>query len=696
MTRLPDQPFSKLSPTALAVATVWVGVCSTATAAEDDADFEVDPVVVSATRTETPASELTRSVTVVDRAEIEKQSEIDRSSVGEILSKTVPGFSPSTESMSDFGQTLRGRNFLTLIDGVPQTMVLRNGRRSLNAIDASAIERIEVVRGGTAAYGFGATGGLVNIITRRPEPGEMNVHAEIGGGVSTTHPDDSFRWHTNQTLSGAEGNVDYLFGGSYADRGGYFDAEGDRIPPDPLGAQGGLADSHQYNLLGKTGVNFDGGRQRIELTANYFDMKQDSDWAGLATGGNAETGEKSEPTRGNINVKDPGTENTLLNAKYSNADLMGSDLQTQVYYGNLLTRFAKFPGFAQRQYKSEKIGARATVDTPVNAGDYGFNVIWGADYLHADTRSEALDGVIGTPDMEQSAVAGFGELELPVGNWGMVRAGVRQEFISLEVGDGINANDERVEGGTLNWSETLYNVSAIAFVTQRTELFASFSQGFSLADFGRAVSDGTATDAEDVKSEAQKVDNYEIGVRRRSELWEASVAAFYSTSEKGSSFNQDLELQKRPEKIYGVEMTGTVRPTQRTRLGGTASWMEGRVDTDDDGDYDADLSSDRIPPLKLTAFGEYQVYRWWQARLQGLYSGHRDPDSEAFYGQEVEPYTLVDLYSAFDTGYGQVRVGVENLLNEEYFPVINQAANTSYAYSMGPGRTVSLTYAVDW
>ena len=55
----------------------------------------IEPIVVSATRTETPVSELTRSVTVVEREDIERQSRIDRN-LGAILSKSVPGFSQST------------------------------------------------------------------------------------------------------------------------------------------------------------------------------------------------------------------------------------------------------------------------------------------------------------------------------------------------------------------------------------------------------------------------------------------------------------------------------------------------------------------------------------------------------------------------------------------------------------------------
>ncbi|MFX7540979.1 TonB-dependent receptor plug domain-containing protein, partial [Acinetobacter baumannii] len=69
------------------------------------------------------------------------------------------------------GQTLRGRNLAVLIDGIPQSTTI-NVRRDLFNIDASAIERIEVLRGPTAIYGDGATGGVINI-TRAPGEGPV-------------------------------------------------------------------------------------------------------------------------------------------------------------------------------------------------------------------------------------------------------------------------------------------------------------------------------------------------------------------------------------------------------------------------------------------------------------------------------------------------------------------------------------------
>src|SRR5690606_215588 len=106
--------------------------------------------------------------------------------------------------------TLRGRDYLVLIDGIPQSTALRSSSRDLNTIDVDAIERIEVVRGGTAAYGFGAAGGLVHIITKNPSKKLLDGHSKAGMRFSTQHFDDSIRWETTHRVSGTRDNVDYL------------------------------------------------------------------------------------------------------------------------------------------------------------------------------------------------------------------------------------------------------------------------------------------------------------------------------------------------------------------------------------------------------------------------------------------------------------------------------------------------------
>ena len=429
--------------------------------------------------------------------------------------------------------------------------------------------------------------------------------------------------------------------------------------------------------------------------ANYFSIFQDSDHAGVGNGDPA-TRTKTPAVEGNINVKDPGTENALINLQYQDNDLWGSVLRSQLYYNDLLTRFAKFPGFDQVEIRSEKLGARATIDTPLAVGSTTWNALWGVDYLHDRTRQPSLDGPTTTPEMVQDAGAVFLQLEAPAGAWGLLRGGVRHEYITVDIDSVTNRQDVFVQGGRLNFNETLFNLSGILYLTDRLELFGGYSQGFSLADLGRAIADTTETDVEALESEVQTVDNYELGLRTVRSRWDASLAVFYNESENGTTFNQALEIVKQPERVYGIELATNLKLVERVQVGGTATWMEGEVDLDDDGDYDEDLPSTRVPPLKVTAYTEYRPYHWWSLRLQGLYSGERSPESSQFGGAEVEDYTLLDLYSGFELPRGRLEIGIENLINEDYFTVLSQAGALPYAFSKGPGRTISATYSLAW
>lgn len=74
---------------------------------------------------------------------------------------------------------MRGRPPLILIDGIAQNSANGFGF-DLNTIDLSAVERIEVVRGPSAAYGTGATGGIINIITRQPSEEQLENQISLG------------------------------------------------------------------------------------------------------------------------------------------------------------------------------------------------------------------------------------------------------------------------------------------------------------------------------------------------------------------------------------------------------------------------------------------------------------------------------------------------------------------------------------
>ena len=138
--------------------------------------------LVTATRSAASAAAVPSAVTVVTREQIESQTKV-APRLGPILAQAVPGLAAATENLSNFGQNIRGRSLLVLIDGIPQS-TSRNVSRDFVNIDPAAVERVEVIRGATSLYGDGATGGVVNIITRRPTPGPLRYSTSVSSEAS--------------------------------------------------------------------------------------------------------------------------------------------------------------------------------------------------------------------------------------------------------------------------------------------------------------------------------------------------------------------------------------------------------------------------------------------------------------------------------------------------------------------------------
>ena len=150
-----------------------------------------------------------------------------------------------------------------------------------------------------------------------------------------------------------------------------------------------------------------------------------------------------------------------------------------------------------------------------------------------------------------------------------------------------------------------------------------------------------------------------------------------------------------PERIYGLEASAGVRPVDKLQMNGTFTWMQGEVDVDNDGTYDEDIPTVRIPPLKVTGSVSYAFLDWLSAGTQVLYSGTQSNNSSAFGGgSDVDSYFLVDLFSNIAVGPGELNVNVTNVFNNAYLPVINQAYDFQFSNVQGPGRRLSLGYTM--
>ena len=195
-------------------------------------ETKLPTIVMTATRTPKTIAEIAGTVQTISADEIAQQAGTGRK-VADILAQLVPSLAPSSGTSSNYGQTMRGRNVLVMIDGVSQTGS-RDVSRQLNSISPNMIDHIEVVSGATSIHGSGATGGIINIITKRADKSEPgSFQTKLGVTSADNFRGDSLAYQVGQTASFANDKVDGFFGLDYTNRGSQFDGNGDRISLSP-------------------------------------------------------------------------------------------------------------------------------------------------------------------------------------------------------------------------------------------------------------------------------------------------------------------------------------------------------------------------------------------------------------------------------------------------------------------------------
>ncbi|HIC95844.1 TPA: TonB-dependent receptor [Candidatus Bipolaricaulota bacterium] len=144
-------------------------------------DIRMEKVVVTATKRAEPLEETPFFGTSLRRVEIERSGVND---LGELLSSSpfisIRDYGPN--SMASI--SIRGASssqVLVLIDG-ERLNNSQSGGADLDKIPLDAVERIEIVRGGySALHGADAVGGVINIITSRPDGNRIKADIGLGG-----------------------------------------------------------------------------------------------------------------------------------------------------------------------------------------------------------------------------------------------------------------------------------------------------------------------------------------------------------------------------------------------------------------------------------------------------------------------------------------------------------------------------------
>ncbi|AOS97082.1 Ferric aerobactin receptor precursor [Microbulbifer aggregans] len=668
-----------------------------------------EEVVVTASRTEKPLNAIPNTVTLIDEEELSQQMAAT-SDLSTILGNLIPSFSPSRQKMTSSGESLRGRKPLYLIDGVPQSNPLRNGGRDGHTIDPLMLERVEVIHGANAIHGMGASGGIINLITRAPSD-ELQQSLRVESVLQPEEPGDTLGYNGSYSLTGKVDAVDVLASVSYRNTGISYDANGEVVGFD--NTQGDTMDSDSINTFVKTGYSWDD--QRLQLTVNHYLVEGNNNW--LSVDGDIDAGIPTTAIEENVPGTAPSNEVTTINLQYTNEDVLGHKLRAQVFsqdfagtYGG--GAFATFqdPAFGeaifdQSQNNSEKRGLKLTLIKDQIAGA-PVSVAYGVDLLEDETWQQLVQtGRAWVPATQYENVAPYAQAEFTGIDRLTVTAGVRHEISELNVDDFTTLysynGGQFVQGGNPEFSETLGNIGATYAINNAWRVYANYSEGFSMPDVGRVLR-GINQPGQDVESfldlKPILTQNEEFGIEFSGEKVAAQLAYYTSDSDFGQRLALGADgvysVAREQTEIDGVELRGQWFATDTDTLEARYAYTEGRYDSDADGKVDTDLDGRNIAPNRFNLSWSRNWTNTLSTRLQANWLLDRDFENSAGdVTREFDGYAIIDATAQLEALGGEFALGIQNLTNEDYFTYYSQTAGNDTRNFKGLGRNLSLSYS---
>lgn len=686
--------------------------------AEPQASIALKAIEVSvASRTSTSISEIPGTVWVVDQEQLKEQIS-SGVSLKEAIGKLVPGLDLAPEGRTNYGQNMRGRNVLVMIDGVSQNSS-RGLSRQFDSISPFNVQRVEVLSGASAIYGGGATGGIINIVTKKGEEGPARFETQIGASSGFNNSDD-LSTRIAQSVSGGNERINARLGVSAEQNEAFYDGAGEQIFID--NTQTDLQYNRTIDVLGSLGMQFN-DEQSLDLLAQYYD-----------SGNHGSTGiyfphlnynapsdlEDAELRSGLSSDLEPQTRRLLLNANYHHADVLGQDFYLQASYRKEDDNFYPFPYYnsgtprgsrgvyfaaSQQNFEVSSLKALFAKQWDTLKLTYGVDLDrerFNAEQSTFDARTSSSSGGLELetaskapryPSYRVDGLSAYAQLDWHLTDNLTLSGGARRQQMDVDVGD-----FKGIPGGSNDYQVNLYNLGAIYDFKNGHQVWTNYGEGFDLPDpakyYGKA---GLSVD--DNPLAGIKSRQVEMGWRYADVDWDAQAAVYYIWSDKVISTDSatlTINVEDKKSRDFGFEGALTRRFDSGWEAGSTLHLVRSEEE-DTDGDW---IKRD----ARYASLSKSTAFVGWKgdgrnARLQANHAFTLEDDAD----HKISGYTTFDLLGSQETGFGTFSAGIQNLLDKQYSTVWGQRATLFYSPTYGPaylydyqgrGRTYTVTWSL--
>lgn len=711
-------------------------------------EVTLESVIIVSSRAPKHITDIPGTVWVINETQLQQQIKAG-ATLKEALGILIPSLDIGNQGRTNYAQNMRGRNVLVMLNGVSLNSA-RATSRQFDAIDPFNIERIEVLSGASAVYGGDATGGIINIITKKATSKKPAFETWVGAKSGLNNSDD----HDVVIAQSIEGGNDFVkgrIGVAYSQNAGAFDANKDQVITDvkqsdfQYGEGVDVLGSFDFKLSDNQDINLD-VQHYVSKVRNDKWLFYGVDYAGL------KNPDLITVKGGAYSDIVPSTTRSMVNLQYNLRNILGGqNLMVQAFgrtekvdfgasfaEGVPSTPTIVIPRFlSSLRIDTDVYGLKAVLYKKWKTISLTYGVDADQDKLDNDQSvynpqisSESgglvnrIDGFVGRyPKTEITNVSGFVQADWDVLDKLTLSGGIRQQYTNVELGDfagfkeqmymhfGYGNSIDLIKGGQSNYDVTLFNGSALYKFNKKQQVWFNFSQGFAVPDaaktygFGKYQLNGNHWDLvnsiniNESPLSGVKTDQLELGFRYFStEGFYAQGSAFYAISNKTLAIDKTaFAISLLDQKLRNIGFEGALgyRMQNGLELGGNVLLMASETETKKDGWQNQTVYYNN--PSKFTAFVGWNK-KIFSARLQGQHSMNYTDLAH----NKINGFTLVDLMGDVKLPMGVLNFGIQNLFNRDYTTIWGQrsvffygAPQKAYGY-LGRGRTFSLAYSIKY
>ena len=657
----------------------------------------LDPLVVTASRSEEKASDAAYSTEIIDSDFIRENT---RRTLPDALQYT-PGVLVQKTAHGHGSPVIRGftgRQNLLMVDGVRlNNSTYRGGPvQYWNTVDSLSIDHMELIKSqGSVLYGSDAVGGTLNAFTKSSDFRARTAdQVYLGGSASYEFRANGQGSHIGrlETETGVGGKFGVWLGLSAKDFGDIEDSavgemKGTGYPEQDLDFRTDWAvtpDStitfaHQY-------VNQD-SISRWHRTANNPGWDHDGHVAvpGTWTSNNYDQERSLSYLRWSGENPQAGSFIRRWNATVSYQTSADSEFQN---------RNPAEDSVRASNIDLETTGVDLTLESEIGPG----NLVYGFDFYHDDVDSSGYkDNAAGTSYKESLPVADNSEYDLfgafaeyawkPV-DAVEITAGARYTHAEASLGRFYDLAGVAQPSQSQDWDSLVGSLRGLYHLNTSWSLFGGISQSFRAPNLDdltgnmTAKAGSTALGSTDVDPE--KYLTYEIGTRHTTETTSCDFSVFYTDVDEQitgvpivSGGKDTITTNAAEGYVYGVELEGAWRFHPQWTLSGFTAWQDARIESPAylGGPVDEKPVSRQMPLTGSVAlrWTDSSSKYWVEGRVLAateedrITAADQAADNQRIPTHGTPGYIVASLHAGWKVNENlDLTCGIENLTDQDY------------------------------